>query len=82
MRSAAPRLFFSGANLLLLVVVLAAAACALLLLAQGHSKRSGQSGLAESLSASVNFAKDCDTLIEQSVWYSNRIVNTTLPIEQ
>ena len=38
--------------------------------------------LAGSLSAIGNFAKDRDTLIEQSVCYSNRTVNTTPPIDQ
>ena len=38
--------------------------------------------LAGSLSAIGNFAKDRDTLIEQSVWHSDRTVNATPPIEQ
>ena len=38
--------------------------------------------LAGSLSAIGNFAKDQNTLIEQSVSYSNRTANTTPPIEQ
>jgi len=38
--------------------------------------------LARPLSAIGNFAKDRDTLIEQSVWHSNTTVNATPPINQ
>jgi len=38
--------------------------------------------LAGSLSAIGNFAKDWDTLIEQSVYYYNRTVMYTPPTEQ
>jgi len=37
--------------------------------------------LAGPYSAIVNFAKGCDTLIEQSMCYSNRTDNTTPPID-